>query len=187
MNACRALLFPACGWKALRASFGIALVGALFGGVYGILHDQITYTLSEEYFTRLKFQQFGFQDSDLHPRVLVGMIGFMATWWVGLITGWMIARMGTAQDGSLLPLRAFGRIGLALFSMLILAALMGYGFGLLCYETREAEWAWAAILNGVNDVESFAKVGYIHNFAYLGGVAGTVICMIWARSLVKSS
>jgi hypothetical protein len=38
--------------------FGLAVMGALIAGAYGILHDQISYTISPEYFTKLKFEQF---------------------------------------------------------------------------------------------------------------------------------
>ncbi len=31
----------------------------LLSGLYGIIHDQISYTVSPEYFTKFKFQQFG--------------------------------------------------------------------------------------------------------------------------------
>ena len=38
--------------------FLIILASILIAGIYGILHDQITYTISYEYFTLFKFEQF---------------------------------------------------------------------------------------------------------------------------------
>ena len=59
--------------------FGFAVTGALIAGAYGILHDQITYTISPEYFTKLKFEQFHYANFGLPRRVFVGEVGFLAT------------------------------------------------------------------------------------------------------------
>ena len=56
------------------------LFGALLGGLYGMLHDQISYTISREYFTDFKFHQFRYADFHLPERLYVGIIGFLATW-----------------------------------------------------------------------------------------------------------
>lgn len=182
-----AWLLPDCGKGALWACFRISLMGAALGGLYGILHDQVTYTLSEEYFTKLKFEQFAFMNLGWHPRVFVGGIGLMATWWVGLITGWLIARAGIHAHGGLLPLKTFGKLALLLVGVVVTSAILGYGFGWFFYEARQEHWAWVGPLLQVEDVERFARVGYAHNFVYVGGVVGTVICMVWAKRLVKSS
>jgi hypothetical protein len=48
-------------------------------GIYGFLHDQISYTVSPEYFTHLKFHQFNIPNS-LYNRIGAGIVGIMATW-----------------------------------------------------------------------------------------------------------
>ena len=65
-----------------------SIYGALIAGLYGIVHDQITYSISHEYFTKLKFKQFWYADFGLGDRFYVGTIGFLATWWVGFFVGW---------------------------------------------------------------------------------------------------
>ncbi len=42
-------------------------LGALIGGAYGAVHDQLTYSVSPEYFTAFKFHQFHFADVGLCP------------------------------------------------------------------------------------------------------------------------
>ena len=58
---------------------GFTLVGAILAGLYGILHDQITFRISKEYFTRNKFDQFHYarpeSGSDLE---FTSRIGFHA-------------------------------------------------------------------------------------------------------------
>ena len=60
----------------------------LIAGLYGALHDQVSFTISPEYFTRFKYDQFGFDPQwfggDRHT---VALIGFLATWWVGALIG----------------------------------------------------------------------------------------------------
>ncbi len=46
---------------------GLAILAA---GLFGAVHDQISYTLSYEYFTRFKFHQFHLVDSPLPERWL---------------------------------------------------------------------------------------------------------------------
>ena len=49
------LLYPRIRKGAFRSLITTAAIGALIAGAYGILHDQITYAISPEYFTQFKF------------------------------------------------------------------------------------------------------------------------------------
>ena len=42
----------------------LLLIGTtlIMAGIYGILHDQLTYTISPEYYTKFKFYHFGLMD-----------------------------------------------------------------------------------------------------------------------------
>src|SRR4051812_43372696 len=86
-------LYPRIALRNLPLMFGISFAGALIAGAYGILHDQVTYTLSEEYFTKFKAVQFRWADLGWPRRVFVSEVGFLATWWVGFIAGWFLARV----------------------------------------------------------------------------------------------
>ena len=76
----------------LSAVLGFTVLGALLAGGYGVIHDQITFTIVPEYFHNFKFYQFSYADLGLGDRVFVGCVGFLATWWVGLIVGWILSR-----------------------------------------------------------------------------------------------
>jgi hypothetical protein len=67
---------PARQWLAV---IRMAVLGAVCAGIYGVLHDQISFTISPEYFTKVKFRQFGYADFGGPPRVFAGEIGFLAT------------------------------------------------------------------------------------------------------------
>jgi len=48
--------FPQFDFKLFPRMLAIACVGAVVAGGYGILHDQVIYTISPEYFPRLKIR-----------------------------------------------------------------------------------------------------------------------------------
>ncbi len=75
----RNILIPKFRLSQMPAMLGYATLGALFAGLYGVVHDEITHSISPEYFTRLKFLQFHYADFGFPPRVFVAEIGFLAT------------------------------------------------------------------------------------------------------------
>ena len=87
------LLYPKLRVAWLPDTLGLSVVGALFAGLYGIPHDQVTYSISSDYFTDLKFAQFHYANFGLPRRIFVAEIGFLATWWVGFFAAWFIARL----------------------------------------------------------------------------------------------
>ncbi len=70
---------PAKRWSALLCMAGF---GALAGGLYGAVHDQISFSISREYFTRMKFIQFAWADFGWPERLFAAEVGFLATWWM---------------------------------------------------------------------------------------------------------
>jgi ABC-type antimicrobial peptide transport system permease subunit len=82
----------------------IIVLAPLIGGIYGILHDQFTYTISPEYYTKFKFYQFGLAYTGNeaifpNPRVQVCIVGFRATWWMGLPIGIILGITGLFHKG----------------------------------------------------------------------------------------
>ena len=50
-------LHPKITFASLPAMLGCAALGAVLAGLYGVVHDELTYSISPEYFTRMKFAQ----------------------------------------------------------------------------------------------------------------------------------
>ena len=161
---------------------GVAVVGAIAAGAYGALHDQVTYTISSEYFTRLKFHQFHYADFGFSDRVLVSEIGFLATSWVGFFCGWFLARR--LIPGQPRP-RAFRQISVGcavIVACALVSAGIGYVYGL--WRGPDADYSsWNTILDdlGVAHELSFVRVAYIHNAGYLGGLIGLVLALVLIR------
>jgi hypothetical protein len=168
--------------KKIGIFFLLILLSTIIAGIYGALHDQVTYSISAEYFTVFKFDQFGFTDwGNATPRFTTAVIGFLATWWVGLIIGIFQSLVGLIHKS---PSRMF-KIGFravvitlgTAVAFAVIGGIVGY------FET----------LNGtidccfpyeIIDKRNFRIVGTIHNFGYAGGEIGAVLgfaYQIWKR------
>jgi len=174
------LLCPKIRLASLPVMFGCAVAGALLAGCYGVVHDQITYSISPEYFTRLKFAQFHYADFGLPARVFVAEIGFLATWWVGLVAGWFIARVVVPSCSRPEAFRCCARGFLIVIAFGFGAAMIGYVLGLL-HGPDYSGWGRMASQLGIVDLPSFVRVAYIHNASYLGGLIGLVTAIIYLR------
>jgi hypothetical protein len=182
----KAILYPTFRPSLLLPMLGYAVLGALLAGLYGVVHDQITYSISPEYFTRLKFLQFHYADIGLPPRCFVAEIGFLATWWVGFIAGWFLARVAvpgaTPAEARSRCLRGFAVILVCAFG----ASLVGFGLGLSLDSSADfSGWQAFASQRGITDLPSFVRVAYIHNASYLGGLIGLVVALVDLHRLKK--
>ena len=67
-------------------------------GLYGALHNQISYTVSPDYFHAFKFHQFGIS-SELRGRIGASIVGWYASWWMGLLIGIPVLSIGLLLPG----------------------------------------------------------------------------------------
>ncbi len=183
------LLFPKFNWRLLPGMLLVAVIGALISGAYGVVHDQITYSISEEYFSKMKFEQFDYADFGWPVRWFVAEIGFLATWWVGFFGGWFLARIAFP----VWPFRiAFRKVMSGFLIMLacgLAGAIGGYLWGLWRMDAI-SPWVGMAEDLGIVDVGAFTRVGYIHLAGYVGGLVGligSIVALLRARKRVRSS
>jgi hypothetical protein len=161
----------------------LALAGGLVGGIYGVINDQITFTLSPEYFTNLKFHQFAWANIGLPPRFFVAEIGFLAAGAVGAFAGWVIGRIATPVWPPALVIRSATACFAIMLAFGIAAGIAGWVLG----GAHDADYSnWESILTGhhVTDAPAFVRVAYIHNASYLGALAGfavSVCGLLWKR------
>ena len=123
------LFYPKIRLAWLPAMLGYAVLGSLLAGFYGILHDQITYSISPEYFTRLKFAQFQYANLGFPARVFVAEIGFLASWWVGFFAAWFIARITVPAFPPAKAFRYSLRGFLIILAFAFATSIVGYVLG----------------------------------------------------------
>lgn len=142
----------------------------IIAGIYGIIHDQITYSISPEYFTKFKYRQFGFEPLWFGgDRQTVAIIGFLATWWMGLIIGGILGLIALIFPDHKTMEKALRKTILLVFCIAIICSLIGGLYGRYYLAYTQVNW-W--LPENLIDYKAFVIVGSIHNFSYLGGVLG---------------
>jgi hypothetical protein len=153
----------------------LVLAMAVAGG-YGSVHNQISYTVSEEYFTHFKFQQFRI-DPQYHNRLGAAAVGFRASWWMGIPIGLVLGAMSWLHDGFLRMVRE----GLIAFGVVATTALtvgaLGLGYGLVATADKPELFHrnWTRIAHR----RAFSCAGAMHNASYLGGGLGMLVGATW--------
>jgi len=159
----------------------------ILAGIYGVLHDEFTYTISNEYFTKFKFYQFELADGGKeailpNPRLAVAVVGFMATWWTGIFIGFGHALTGLIQKDAKTMLRVIIHATLITILTAIIVGLIGLVYGRFYLSNVGVNW-W--LPDNLVDKKSFIMVGSMHNFSYLGGVIGLIIGIIYQIIISK--
>ena len=161
--------------------FLIVGVAVVIASIYGVGHDQVTYNISPEYYTKFKFIQFNLADSGAaqhmtQPRSAVVMVGVKATWWMGLIIGAVLGLFALIyRNADRMFQSAIQALGLVLL-IAIACGLIGYQYGHGTLAVRGVTWR---IPSNVIDKPAFITAGTIHNFSYLGGAIGLLAGIIF--------
>jgi hypothetical protein len=159
----------------------IIIIAPLIGGIYGILHDQFTYTISPEYYTKFKFYQFGLMDIGNeaifpNPRIEVSVVGFMATWWMGIPIGLILGLVGLTHKNHGQMFRTTLEAILLTVIVAFVTGLIGLTYGKFHLADIGVDW-W--LPDNLIDKKNFISVGSMHNFSYLGGLTGLIAGTIY--------
>jgi hypothetical protein len=155
----------------------------LVAGLFGIIHDEISYSVSSEYFTKFKFIQFRLLDTNLPDRFRAGEVGFLASWWMGIPLGILCGLAAFIQRSPSLMRRALimSLPVIATFTLAIALAGLAYGWCRTGTIDLVGYRGWF-IPPDANELRRFLCAGYMHNAAYLGG--GLSVPAAWLFHLV---
>jgi hypothetical protein len=160
----------------------ILIISAGMAAVYGVIHDQITYTISSEYYTKFKFEQFGL---DTHRfggiRNTVAITGIIATWWVGLVIGFVQGTVGLMHRS---PGEMFHRIFKALLCTILITFCTGLSGFIFSFFSDNPDWWFPEDLQ---DKRAYITVGFIHNYGYVGVLLGLIGGVILQFRLKKKN
>ena len=153
----------------------------LIAGLYGAIHDQLSSTIAPEYFTRFKYDQFGFEPAWFGGhRATQAVIGFLATWWVGLLMALFIAPLGLMFKDPVRMRKEIARAIATTLGIAMLSGLVGLAYG---WSLDSVPKGWY-LPEGLVDQQAFIAVGGLHNLGYAGGVLGLCVAvsvMVWRR------
>jgi hypothetical protein len=157
----------------------IIFVAMVMAGFFGMAHDQISYTAAPEYFTKFKFRQFGFETGPLPERLRASLIGFLASWWMGLPIGLLVGAAGFIHPGAGRMFRVTVQSLWVTVGFTLMVGLAGLIYGY--FRTRQIhleEYQDWFIPEDVTELRRYLCAGYMHNSSYLGGALG--IFAAWA-------
>jgi hypothetical protein len=183
-------------------------IACLFAGLFGVMHHQISFTVSPEYFFEFKFKQFAIAP-DLQNRIGASFVGLRASWYMGLFIGPPIAFAGLSIVGTK---TYFTKVTKAFALAIATAALFAIAGLAISYfiitpefiaENAAENIAQNAVENtaenytpntapnngtktaalhipeSVQNPIAFARAGMMHNAAYLGGFIGIFAALFY--------
>jgi hypothetical protein len=164
--------------KKLLVYILIMVLAVVFAGLYDMLHNQISYTVSPECFTKFKFEQFGLTNSHLPERLRASLVGLLAAGWMGIPIGWLVGAVGFIHEDHRQMLRV------SLWSMLlVVGSTLLFGLGGLIYgfhQTAQIDPSaydnWY-IPDNVTLLRRLLCAGYMHNSSYLGGALAIFVAL----------
>jgi hypothetical protein len=153
----------------------ISLVFAcIVAGAYGALHDQISYTVAPSYYHDFKFIQFAI-DPALHNRLGASIVGWNATWWMGMLIGLPLYIAGLFIRDDREFCRQYLRSAIIVVATALLIGLAALAFVFVAIDEHHAPiWMTGRL---VSDPVAFARVGTMHNYAYVGGFVGLLLAL----------
>lgn len=162
--------------------FLLILLSTLLAAAYGALHDQVSYTLCPEYYTRFKFIEFSMApDANAalqlaHPRYHVALVGVIATWWFGAFLGIILGLVSLIFKGWNAMFRMGAGAILRTLGIAVIFGIAGYFYGRFYLATIGVNWPLPDHLVHRDD---FISVGSMHNFGYLGGIVGMLAGIVY--------
>ena len=161
----------------------IIVISTISASIYGIFHNQISYSISAEYFTKFKFKQFGFIEYGLDTqRMTVGIIGLWATWWFGLIIGIINGIVGFIQPTPKIMWKSIFGATIRTLGIAIGIGIVGILVGKFIISNLNLDWK---IPTDLNDRKNFMTAGTMHNFSYFGGIIGLIYGIIYQLKIKK--
>jgi hypothetical protein len=155
------------------ALIAVAIVAA---GIFGALHNQVTYSVGPDYFHQFKFLQFGIPP-ETPPRIGAAIVGWRASWWMGVLVGSPPFLLGLLLLSSA---RMFWSARLrAIFAVLLMASLaasIGWVFGLMAVDAKTA--SQIQLPATITEPVGFLRAGVMHDASFVGGFVG-IFAAIW--------
>ena len=156
--------------------FAIALllfvIACLASGVFGAAHNQVSYSVSPEYFTKYKFHQFQISP-ELPDRIGAALVGWHASWWMGIVLGVFLIPFGLLIRGTSAYFVGMLKIFVVVLVTTSIVGLLGLAVSFLTI-TPVTVNGIAMYGNEISDPVSFVRAGTMHNSSYAGGLIGII-------------
>lgn len=154
----------------------LLVLAVLSAGAFGMLHNQLSYSVGASYFHDFKFAQFNIPE-DIQSRWGAALVGWRASWWMGLVVGLPAFGLGLVW---IRKPRLFLYAGISAIGAVVLVSLLAAMLGLLLGMARSAGAldGYVSLPNGVSDPQGFLRAALMHNATYLGGLLGALVAIL---------
>lgn len=158
----------------------LIVIAVLVAGLYGIIHNQISYTVSPEYFTKFKFWQFGLVNVPLPERVRASIVGFLASWWMGIPIGLLVGAAGFIHRDhrEMFRVTLWSMVIVVAFTLLVGLCGLWYGWHQTAHLDPSQYRNWY-MDDSIVDLRRYLCAGYMHNSSYLGGMLAIPVAGIF--------
>jgi hypothetical protein len=176
------ILCPEINYSDFLAIIKYALIGGIIAGIYGIIHDQLTFAMAPEYFTKVKFQQFDYVNVGFSNRIFVSIIGFLATGVVGVFVGWFLGRRYIPNQEISTANKKIKKGFVFVILSSACCATIAFLYGYIAKPDPHLEfWSNTFEFYSIIDGWNFVRVAYIHYGSYAGGLFGLIGTFIFIK------
>ncbi len=164
--------------KTLSTLFKIILIiilSTVIASLFGAIHNQVSYSVSPEFFNDFLFVKFGIQYWEINnERVGAMLVGILGSYWVGLILGIIYSiiflSLNTENNFRNILNAILINIGFAFFGSLI-AYIISKFIGI--------ENSGVFIDFGIQYPQNYIEAAYMHTGSYYGGIVGLIAGIIY--------
>ncbi|TAH25129.1 MAG: hypothetical protein EAZ07_08175 [Cytophagales bacterium] len=146
-------------------------IGTAISVLFGVVHDQITYTLSPEFYNQVRFPQLGINSSE--GRLGAGLVAFFSSWKIGFIISLVLSFTGLIHANN----PKIIKFTFESFIIVMITTSVFTAFGLVFNFLFGNSLSSTTSNNFTNP--QFLIIQNIHNYTYLGSVIGMMIGIYW--------
>ena len=154
----------------------IVIISIIFASIFGVIHNQISYSISPEFFQNFLFGNFGTNEWNINNyRIEASIVGILGSYWVGFILGiiyLIIFLFINTQNNFKYIFKAL--IINLLFSLI--GSVLGY---LIAYFFVSIENSGVWMDFGTNNPKNYIEAVYMHEGSYYGGIVGLLFGIIY--------
>jgi hypothetical protein len=148
-------------------------ISPLIAGLYGIMMDELAYTISEDFFTKFRFHHHNYPESA--GRYEVAVIGFKNNWRLGFFVGIPLTLIGIFhRNESKIFLYILKSFTITLI-IAVFTALLGFLAGTHFLTKEITNWN----PENVSPPDLFIAIETMNNFGYMGATIGMLLAILW--------
>lgn len=156
-------------WERWRSLIVWTVVACVIAGGYGVVHNQVSYTVSPDYFHAFKFHQFRIPPG-AQNRWGAAAVGWQAAWWLGLLIGPPLIVLTHRRCRGRVPPNLLVPAFLLVAGVAAVVGLGALGLSRWTIDERSVSERW--IPEDVADPVAYVRAGRLHDASYAGGLIG---------------